>query len=306
MSNLNKPHMILVDLNNIAMVKYHGIRRNNESTDVLIPMTLRAIINELKKLFKKLNGDKLVLAVDSQNTWRKQLKTLRGYVYKGDRADKYTESEKLVMKDFFQQLSDLVEVFDNHTGITVLKAESLEADDLIAQCVNSKSDEYNITICSGDEDFIQLLDNINVRQYNPRSGLYITLEDYDNDVEWHKFFKFIRANEDNIKSAYPRVRETKLKRAYNDSYEMVNLMEHKWTDHEGNEWKVGDLYEENKKLMDLTEQPAPIKLIMEETVEHAFEKHTVFNDFYFGKFCHKYGLPIIFRNLREYEEILKG
>jgi hypothetical protein len=77
------------------------------------------------------------------------------------------------------------------------------------------------------------------------------------DIDYWLFLKLIRGDTgDNVPSAFPRVREVKLKEAFSDSYKMLNLLNESWTDINGNENIVKDKLEENRILMDLACQPA--------------------------------------------------
>ena len=80
------------------------------------------------------------------------------------------------------------------------------------------------------------------------------------DPEWLLFEKCMRGDDsDNVMSAYPGVRKTKLHAAFEDrhnkGYVWNNLMLSKWLDHENVEHRVRDDYERNRMLIDLTQQP---------------------------------------------------
>ena len=106
---------------------------------------------------------------------------------------------------------------------------------------------------------------------------------------------------DNIFSAYPGVRtkgtknKVGLEEAFADKdrqgYSWNNLMLQRWVDHNGVEHKVLDDYQRNCKLVDLSAQPADIKVKIETTIkDNAVVKNTPMVGAQFLKFCGKYDL----------------
>jgi PAS domain-containing protein len=152
----------------------------------------------------------------------------------------------------------------------------MEADDCIAAFCQLYADPtHEINIVSGDKDFTQLLKLPNVKLINPDNGKARNQpgdKDYEEDIDYWLFKKFIRGDGgDNVPSAFPRVRETRIKKAYEHEYDRLNFMNEHWTqsvfeaDENGIEvekkivHRVGDLYEENIILMDLYRQPDEVQ-----------------------------------------------
>ena len=84
------------------------------------------------------------------------------------------------------------------------------------------------------------------------------------DPQWLLFEKCIRGDSsDNVFSAYPKVRKNKLEEAFKDrqnkGFAWNNLMLQRWVDHNGEEHRVLEDYERNRRLIDLTQQPDDIK-----------------------------------------------
>ena len=74
-------------------------------------------------------------------------------------------------EDFLRQLS---EIFDlcQYLPVTVIRHPDFECDDVIAMLC-SKFAKEEITICSSDSDFIQLLENQNISLWNPVKKKFI-------------------------------------------------------------------------------------------------------------------------------------
>jgi len=89
--------------------------------------------------------------------------------------------------------------------------------------------------------------------------------------EWLLFEKCIRGDtSDNVFSAYPGVRKTKLQEAFDDrsnkGFAWNNLMLQRWLDHNGQEHRVIDDYQRNVTLIDLTAQPDDVKKLIQDTI----------------------------------------
>jgi hypothetical protein len=120
--------------------------------------------------------------------------------------------------------------------------------------------------------------------------------------KWVLFLKCMRGDPgDNVFSAYPgvRVKGTKnqvgLTEAFEDrdrrGYAWNNLMLQRWTDHEGAEHRVLDDYERNRTLIDLTAQPADIKLLVDTAIREQISHKDVGQvGTHFLRFCGKYDL----------------
>jgi predicted nuclease of predicted toxin-antitoxin system len=183
--------------------------------------------------------DGVLIACDSKNNWRKTVYP----EYKGNRVpDEYASRMKTVMhevRDFFKTC----------TSVPAISVDGAEADDVIAYAVAHTTE--NCIILSGDKDFIQLVDGDRVRLYAP----ILKLERTSTDPQYDLFEKCIRGDAgDNIFSAYPRVRSTKLQQAWENPVDMLNIMETVRKDGQ----IVKDVYQFNKQLIDLSMQPEHI------------------------------------------------
>jgi len=284
-------HYLIIDISNVAHMCRH--QNKDADADTAAALTMHVMFQMIKKYYKKLGPTHLILAFDKHN-WRKDYtqsdKCVSGKIYKGDRNQNLTKSEQASLDHFRESLDKFEELITKHTGIIVFSADGCEADDFIARFCQNYGTDHKVTILSSDKDYVQCLTNPKIKLMNPLQEKYRTLEDYNYDVDWHKFFKFIRANEDNIQCAFPRVRKTRLEKAYNDDFEMVNLLNEEWTNPDGKTFIVGELYKENCLLMDLSLQPDHIKELMDNVIEESLENPGRYSHFHFLAFCGKFEL----------------
>jgi len=251
-----------------------------------------------------------------RSSWRKAYTLdelcISGKPYKGNRRQNMTPAEKEMLAKFVKHLNDFEDMMTKQTSVVCLAADGLEADDLVAGIVELYPDD-EVIIVSADKDFVQLLRGENVKLIDPASGKdrrELLNEEYGGDVDYFMFEKCIRGDTgDNVQSAFPGVRKTRIKKAYNDSFERVNLMNETWsigakgTD-DLKEYIVKELYEENQLLMDLTEQPDPIKDRIRLTIKTAFENPGEYSHFHFLKFLGKYELKNISKSIDNFVRML--
>ncbi len=250
----------------------------------------------LNKYYRQYKPDKIVAAFD-RPSWRKEYtasdECLSKKPYKGTRRQTMTPAQKLKYEQFCAHLNEFEQLITDHSTVITLAGAGLEADDVIAGFIQVQTlDPINeIIVISQDKDMIQLLRFENVRVVDPASGKDRTLEEWNGDADYFMFLKCIRGDiGDNVQSAYPKVRETRVLKAYNDPFEKANLMNESWKGVSDKEFVVKDLYKENQLLMDLSMQPEDIQKLMVKTVLNALKKESKFSYFHFMKFLGKYGL----------------
>jgi 5'-3' exonuclease len=258
---------IIVDTANTFFRARHVIRGN---ADEKIGMALHITLASIRKAWQDFNGNHVVFCLEGRS-WRKDYYA----PYKRNRAEAraaLTEREAEEDKVFWETFDKFKEFITEKTNCTVLQNPRLEADDLIAGWIESHPDDSHIII-STDSDFVQLIAP-NVKQYNGVSNTLITTEGYFTDKgkpvfdnktnkpkeivnpEWLLFEKCMRGDPtDNVFSAYPKIRKNKLLEAFEDrkskGFAWNNLMLQRWVDHNGEEHRVLDDYERNRRLIDL-------------------------------------------------------
>jgi len=314
---------ILVDTANTFFRSRHAI---NGSADIKLGMAFHITLNSIKKAWTDFDGSHLVFCLEGRS-WRKDYYA----PYKRNRAESRaaaSEREQEEDRIFWEAFDTFKDFISEKTNATVLQNPQLEADDLIAGFIQSHPLDDHVII-STDSDFIQLIAP-NVRQYNGITETTYTHEGiFDKkgkrvidkktnvekdliDPEWVLFEKCMRGDPtDNVFSAYPKVRKNKLLEAYNDrnrrGFAWNNLMLQRWVDHNGEEHRVLDDYERNRRLIDLKHQPEDIKLIINETISTNSQPKNISQvGIRLMKFCNLYDLKRITENIQQYAEAFQA
>lgn len=284
-------HAIVVDASNLL---YRSFYASNPKAEDSIALVHHKNLMMLNKYFRTVRPDRIVVVFDRPNSWRKVLTEHTPdrpspLLYKGQRRIDSSEREKLVYAKFLHSIAEFEQLLRDQTKINTLACDGLEADDLIAGFVQAFPDNKH-TIISADKDFIQLLRNPNVTLIDPSDGKPRSLEEWDNDPDYFMFHKCCKGDKgDNVLRIFPKVYEAKVKKYYTDELARVNAFNEEWV-FDGFKIKPGELFKENKLLMDLTGQPEGIKELIVETIsaETAREKHYHHSNFL--RFCGKHEL----------------
>ena len=315
---------IIVDTANTFFRARHVIKGD---ADIKLGMAFHITLNSIKKAWQDFGGSHVVFCLEGRS-WRKDYYE----PYKRNRSDaraaltvKEQEEDQLFWESF-----DMFKTFiEEKTNCTVLQHKELEADDLIAGWIQSHPSDKHVII-STDSDFYQLI-SPTVSQYNGVQEHHITYEGVfdkkgkiviDNktkepkaipDPKWLLFEKCIRGDSsDNVFSAYPKVRKNKLEDAFKDKdnrgFAWNNLMLQRWVDHNGDEHRVLEDYERNRRLIDLSEQPADIKEKIFATIKDNIEKEKNVSQVGIRllKFCQLYDLKKISDQAQQYAEPLNA
>ena len=321
---------ILVDTANTFFRARHVI---NGDADIKLGMAFHITLNSVRKAWQDFNGTHVIFFLEGRS-WRKDFYK----PYKAQRAAAraaHTEKEADEEKIFWEAFDTFKDFINEKTNCTVLQHPQLEADDLIAGWVQAHPNDNHVII-STDTDFVQLLAP-NVKQYNGVSETTITdkgifdvkgklvidkktqLPKAVPDPEWLLFEKCMRGDtSDNVFSAYPGVRtkgsskKVGLMEAFEDrndkGFAWNNLMLQRWVDHNGEEHRVLEDYERNRRLIDLSHQPDDIKSIIKETIatSTAADKNVSQVGIKLMKFCNLYDLRKIVDQATSYAEPLNA
>jgi len=288
---------LIFDVSNILHKTFYA--HNTEDDITIGGIAAHSALLTINKYFNLYNPDKIIMAFDRWS-WRKDYtaseECISGLPYKGGRRKNQTPKQEKKYKEFLRHVDDFEYLIDNHTTIINMAADKLEADDLIAGCVQTLTleEDNEVIIVSADKDFMQLLRYDNVYLIDPATGDERNLSEYNNNADYFMFIKCFRgegAGGDNVQSAYPRVRIKKLEEAWNDEFAKENIMNHKWVHPQSEKkFRVGDLHKENKLLMCLESQPEDIEELIFNTVVKELERKKKFDFFEFLKFCGKFDL----------------
>lgn len=311
---------ILVDTANTFFRARHVIKGD---ADTKLGMAMHITLNSIKKAWKDFDGKHVVFCLEGRS-WRKDYYQ----PYKRNRQETraaMTVREQEEDKLFWETFDKFKDFVTTKTNCTVLQNSRLEADDLIAGFIQNHPNDDHVII-STDSDFAQLI-SPKVKQYNGVADTLTTHEGIfdkkgkiviDNKTKkpkavpnpaWLLFEKCIRGDtSDNVFSAYPGVRKTKMQEAFEDrnqkGFAWNNLMLQRWLDHEGKEHRVLDDYERNKKLIDLTQQPDDIRNVIVETITNQTTQPKNIDQVGIRllKFCNLYDLQRVADNIQQYAE----
>lgn len=322
MAKLKSPKTyLLFDSANTFFRARHVVRGDDVETK--LGLALHICLNSVKKCWERFKADHVVFCFEGRS-WRKDFYP----AYKQNRKDTrdaMTPAEQEADKLFWETFDELKGFVTDKTNCTTLQESTLEADDLIAGWIQSHPQDNHI-IVSSDSDFYQLLAE-NVSQYNGITDTLITINGFYDDKgseiidkktkqpkqapnpQWLLFEKCMRGDSsDNVFSAFPKVRTTKLKEAFDDrqnqGFVWNNLMLSRWVDHNGNERVVKNEYAINQQLIDLAQQPDNIKITIAETIANAQNnaKEVANVGIHLLKFCSKHELVRIRDNVKFYAE----
>lgn len=282
---------LLVDLNNevfrnrFAHVKTPKSEQRKERgvTELIFLTTIISIAYTARDL----KVDAVVAISDSVKLWRKEI--YPEYKKKDSDLDIYyreTIDAANLCREFFEKCSN----------VSCISVPHCEADDIISCICRNSSEDVNNIIMSSDKDFVQLI--------SPSTRVYYAKERKfreSDDPEFDLFVKAIRGDvNDNLPSAYPRVRITRIQKAYEDSYEMMQLLNTTLPDGR----VVGDLVEFNLRMMDLSDLPANIETDIMTELAKARQKN--FSEIKMMRFFVDRGMSEKYSNLEYKERVFKG
>lgn len=162
--------MILIDYSQLsfaAALEHLTSTKDQPSTDLLRHLVLnsiRAITSRHKKKF----GPTVVLAMDGQNYWRKQVFPHYKHKRKAQR-----DSSKQDWGKVFELLDPLKIEFPMALPYKVLRLDGAEADDIIGTLTMKYAAHEPILIVSSDKDFLQLHQWGEVKQWSPAKKAFI-------------------------------------------------------------------------------------------------------------------------------------
>lgn len=313
---------LIFDISNVLYRTFFA--NKNYSLEDSSGLAHHMALMSMHKFYRQFQPNVVVMAFD-RPSWRKQYtlseNCISGKKYKGNRRQKMTPAEKAKFEEFINHVNEFEQIMKEHTRCMCLANDGLEADDLIAGMVEAYGvrTENEIIIVSRDRDLAQMLGEgkdilyPNVIQHDPFTGEQITIKTAIKDLFKEKkkstipnnllqtdFFlyakKFRGDAGDNVQSAYPGIRKTRIISAYNDPFEHTKVMNHTWTDENRNTFKVEDLFNEGDLLMNLRHQPNDIRAKIFQTILDG-EECGDFSYFHFMKYLGKHQLSKLAQNL---------
>jgi 5'-3' exonuclease len=171
--------MFLIDLNQVMFSTLLAGLQGHTNVPIEESMIRHMILNTLRshrQRFKEEYGEPII-ACDNVHYWRKQIFPQ----YKANRKKMQAESE-LNWNEVYSFFNKVRQELKEYFPYKVLDVDSAEADDIIGTLVHDYGVyEWErgepILILSGDKDYIQLQEYINVKQYDPVRKRWIEHDD---------------------------------------------------------------------------------------------------------------------------------
>jgi 5'-3' exonuclease len=136
--------------------------------------------NNILNLIKKFNPTRVVLTLDAQNNWRKD-------IYAEYKAKRKVDRDNSIVINFETFWPVVNEYFDTFTSIfkniVFLTIDRCEGDDIIAILTKEEMKNGEVIVVTSDKDFIQLLSNKNVSLYNPIKQKMVTSTDSKKELD---------------------------------------------------------------------------------------------------------------------------
>lgn len=333
---------ILVDSMNMFMRSKHSA--GGKDIDMKLGMALHIMFSSINKAWRDFGGDHVVVCLEGYS-WRRDVyepyKKNRATIA-AQRTPKEIEEDEL----FLEAYEDFVKFMTEKTNVSVVHQAKSEADDIIASWIQNHPQDNHV-IVSTDSDFVQLLaPNVKIfngatgvtychdqvlndrgqrMKFSVESSGRIKIgapdDTFTPEPMWYDFALFVKCirgdNSDNVFSAYPGARikgsknKTGITEAFKDrdrgGFDYSNFMLQRWTDHNDQEHRVRDMYERNKQLIDLTQQPDWIKQECREAIQQVVEKPPANQvGIHFMKFCAKWDLLRLSENASEHASYLNA
>lgn len=176
--------MILCDFNQVVIANYamhtYSSKQNRfpsdedlDQEDLLRHMILNSIRSYRSKFNKKYG--ELVICCDSKDCWRKDIFPY----YKMNRTKNKADSP-IDWKAVYQTIDLMLAELKSSFPYNIIKIERAEADDIIGTICHTlgvrlmSGHAEPILILSSDKDFRQLQQYVNIAQYDPVRGKFIT------------------------------------------------------------------------------------------------------------------------------------
>jgi len=258
----------------VVIIDYNGIAISSiitQKLDINEDLIRHVILNTIRMYNKKFRDEygQVVIACDSR-TWR------RDYFpnYKFKRREGREEST-MDWEEIFRIINGVTDDIRENFPYKVISVEGAEADDIIGT-LTLETQEFGkhepVMIVSADKDFVQLHKFSNVRQYSPLLKKFVTESNPRTHLIEHIFKGDSGDGIPNVLSP-----DNTFADGIRQSPVTKKKIEH-WIEHIDNLESVMDAdtyrnYMRNKKLIDLTETPDPVKQKIINTYEEQKPAH---------------------------------
>ncbi len=208
---------LIIDLSNICHRMAHIIVAKNPDDNKVWSLWSRSIIYDMLEYVNKFSPDKVVIAIDSKPTWRKEIypeyKAHRKLVKGKVTVDKES-LENFIYEQFVPVLSS--RLFPNFKWV---KVDGAEADDIIACYTYNFYKSESITLVSSDKDFHQLQKFYGFKQWCPLKKKFVESLNPERELA----IKVVVGDPgDNIKPIKPGIGEKTAEKMINEGVDVEN------------------------------------------------------------------------------------
>lgn len=235
---------------------------NHGGYDLLKHILYKSILASISQ-FKP---NRVWICYDGGASWRKEFSASYKAHRKEAREKQSVDSGgDIDWTAFYRILDEMQHDMQTHFPFWVIRAKSIEADDIIAHLVKNSSPEDENIIITRDGDYVQLLFYPNTRIFNPIDRKYITCE---NPIFALQQKICMGDKSDNILPIRPRFGE-KTAEKYILAGELDKLLEQAQKDIREigkPQDPLAEAYYKNRKLIDMSQIPPTLTKIIEDTI----------------------------------------
>lgn len=163
---------------------FHALKRHTDFDPTDINVLRHIILNCIRSYKKKLSAyplEKIVIACDSQNSWRREVFPYYKHSRKVDRSASGHDWTLV-----FRHFNEIKQEIKDRFAYILIEIDRLEADDVIAAlAISLGNSAEKIIIVSADKDFSQLQKYTNISQYDQLRKRWIRETHPDLDLRTH-------------------------------------------------------------------------------------------------------------------------
>jgi 5'-3' exonuclease len=276
---------LLFDAHNL-MFRTVFVASQQDPTDEKFTYWKFLMLNSIFRAVQQFKPDKVVMALDSRDYWRKDIYP----DYKGQR--KVARSKSTIDFEKFFPVADKFweDLRETLTNFYFTRVDKCEADDIIAVLAREIKPDVNIINISTDKDMYQLMKNKNYQQYDPIKRKIVRSLNPQVDLD----MKILQGDSsDNIPSVAPRTGPATAKKILAGGLDNFLINE-----------EVKSNFERNKNLIDF--DCIPEHIISKIKKEFGEQELTAYNSRSVYKFLMKNGILRVLEDLQDVIPLIKS
>lgn len=273
--------ILIFDSHNLMFRKVFSAHRD-KPLDVNFNYFKTILLRDVFETIKKFKPTKVIFAIDAKNNWRKQIYS----EYKNKRSK--ARAKSLIDFDkFFKVVEEFYDDLENtFTNMYFIKEDQCEGDDIIAVLVKNLS--HSIIAISTDKDMHQLNKHRHYKQFDPIKRKIIESLNPKKELQ----IKILTGDaSDNIPGIKSRFGIVSAQKAMEDLDKFLN------------ENKLNEVYERNRKLIDLDLIPEDLKL----KILNAYNNYDIepYQSRKIVSMLNKHGLEVLFCEMQNVLPVLQ-